>query len=60
MHKMHISFEVFKSFALAYGDVSFGEKDGLPQIIRSGEYHRLYVEGKRIVIDGLVSGHEGY
>lgn len=33
----------------------------MPQIIRNGEYHRLYVEGKRIVIDGLDPDQlEGY
>ncbi len=41
-------------------DLSFAEKDGAAQIVRDGEYHRLYVEGNRIAIEGLDLRSEGY
>ncbi len=48
------------TFNLARGNVSFAEKDGVPQFVRDGEYHRLYVEDGRIVIEGLDPQYEGY
>lgn len=48
------------TFNLAWGNVSFAEKDGIAQLVRDSEYHRLYVEENRIVIEGLDSQYEGY
>jgi len=48
------------TFNLAWGNVSFAEKDGVAQLVRDSEYHRLYVEENRIVIEGLDSQYEGY
>ncbi len=48
------------TFNLAWGNVSFAEKDGVAQLVRDNEYHRLYVEENRIVIEGLDSQYEGY
>ena len=48
------------TFNLAWGNVSFVEKDGVAQLVRDSEYHRLYVEENRIVIEGLDSQYEGY
>ena len=41
-------------------DVSFAEKGGIAQFVRGGEYHRLYVEDNRIVIENLDPQYEGY
>ena len=40
--------------------VSFAEKDGEAYFVRDDEYHRLYVEDNRIVIEGLDPQYEGY
>ncbi|MBQ7131398.1 MAG: hypothetical protein IJO29_02400 [Oscillospiraceae bacterium] len=59
------------TFNINYGNnLKFDDKDGVPQIFMEkydydsretySEYHKLYVEGKRIVIDGLDSEYEGY
>jgi len=48
------------TFNLAYGEISFGEEDGEARFVRDGESHRLYVDGGRIVIDGLDPEREGY
>ena len=48
------------TFNVAWGEVSFGEKDGIAQFVRDEEYHKLYVEDNRIVIDNLDPQYEGY
>ena len=57
------------TFNLAWGDLSFGEKDGAPCILRARaqegqepgiEYLPLSVQEGRIVIGGLDPDHEGY
>lgn len=48
------------TFIIAVSDVSFEEKDGIAQFVRDGEYHRLYVEDNRIVIENLNLEYEGY
>lgn len=48
------------TFNLAWGEVSFSEKDGIAQFVRGEEYHRLYVEDNRIVIENLDPKYEGY
>ena len=57
------------TFNLNWGEMKFGEKDGENYLIisRNGElqeygveYHKIYVESGRIVIDGLDPKYEGY
>jgi len=49
------------TFNLSNGhEFYFSEKDGVPQLVRDGEYHRLHVEDGHIVIDGLDPEYEGY
>lgn len=58
------------TFLLHHAGVSFGEKDGVPQVVmektdyqtgkESVEYHRLSVDGGCIVIDGLDPAYEHY
>ena len=48
------------TFNIKNGDLSFEEKDGNAQFVRDGEYHRLYVEDNRIVIENLNPEYEGY
>lgn len=48
------------TFNLAWGNVFFAEKDGVAQLVRDSEYHRLYVEENRIMIEDLDSQYEGY
>ena len=48
------------TFNLACGNILFAEKDGSAQLVRDGEYHKLYVNENRIVIDGLDPQYEGY
>ena len=45
---------------LSHGGLSFEEKDGIPQLVMDGEYHRLFVENNRIVIEDLDTQYEGY
>lgn len=48
------------TFVLNPGEMSFAEKDGIPQIVRDSEYHRLYVKDHRIMIENLDPEFEGY
>jgi beta-lactamase regulating signal transducer with metallopeptidase domain len=48
------------TFNMASGTLSFAEKDGTAQLVRNNEYHRLYVEENRIVIESLDPQYEGY
>jgi hypothetical protein len=48
------------TLSLNWGKVSFAEKDGEAYFVRDDEYHRLYVEDNRIVIEGLDPQYEGY
>ena len=57
------------TFNLAWGDLSFGEKDGSLYLVRDrhqegqepqNEYHKISVEESRIAIDGLDPIYEGY
>lgn len=48
------------TFVIAVGEGSLEEKDGIAQFVHDGEYHRLYVEDNRIVIENLDPEYEGY
>ncbi len=57
------------TFVLPWGEVSFGEKNGAPQLVMkitpyrgepTVEYHRLFAENGRIVIEGLDPDSGGY
>ena len=48
------------TFRLASGEISFAELDGAAQFVRDGEYHRMYVEEGRIVIENLDPQVESY